>query len=82
MVELLYGAGLRVSELVGLPLAAARRDPRFLIVRGKGGKERLVPLGAPARAALADYLAVRDGISSRTAGHRRSSFPRAAARGI
>lgn len=61
IVELLYGAGLRVSELVGLPLAAARRDPRFLIVRGKGSKERLVPLGAPARAALADYLAVRDG---------------------
>ncbi|HXQ52553.1 MAG TPA: site-specific tyrosine recombinase XerD [Stellaceae bacterium] len=59
MIELLYGAGLRVSELVGLPHAAARRDPRFLIVRGKGDKERLVPLGEPARAALADYLAVR-----------------------
>jgi len=59
MVELLYGAGLRVSELVGLPLAAALRDPRFLIVRGKGDKERLVPLGEPARAALADYLAAR-----------------------
>jgi integrase/recombinase XerD len=59
MVELLYGAGLRVSELVGLPLAAARRDPRFLIVRGKGDKERLVPLGDKAREALADYLAVR-----------------------
>ena len=59
MAELLYGAGLRVSELVGLPLAAARRNPRFLIVRGKGDKERLVPLGDPARAALADYLTVR-----------------------
>lgn len=59
MAELLYGAGLRVSELVGLPLAAARRDPRFLIVRGKGDKERLVPLGAPARLALGAYLAVR-----------------------
>ena len=59
MCELLYGAGLRVSELVGLPLAAARRDPRFLIVRGKGDKERMVPLGDPARAALTDYLAVR-----------------------
>ncbi len=59
MAELLYGAGLRVSELVAMPLAAARRDPRFLIVRGKGDKERLVPLGAPARAALHDYLAVR-----------------------
>jgi len=60
MVELLYGAGLRVSELVGLKLAAARRDPRFLVVRGKGAKERLVPLGEPARAALAAYVAVRD----------------------
>jgi integrase/recombinase XerD len=59
MCELLYGAGLRVSELVGLPLAAARRDPRFLIVRGKGDKERMVPLGDPARAALTEYLAVR-----------------------
>ncbi len=60
MVELLYGAGLRVSELVGLKLVAARRDPRFLVVRGKGAKERLVPLGEPARAALAAYVAVRD----------------------
>jgi integrase/recombinase XerD len=59
LVELLYGAGLRVSELVGLPLAAAQRNPRFLVVRGKGDKERLVPLGEPARAALAAYLEVR-----------------------
>jgi integrase/recombinase XerD len=71
IIELLYGAGLRVSELVGLPVAAARRDPRFLIVRGKGRKERLVPLGAPARAALADYLAVRDGFLAQ---HRASPF--------
>jgi integrase/recombinase XerD len=59
LVELLYGAGLRVSELVGLPLVAALRDPRFLVVRGKGDKERLVPLGDPARQALAAYLEVR-----------------------
>jgi integrase/recombinase XerD len=65
MVELLYGAGLRVSELVGLPFAAAKRDPRALIVRGKGEKERMVPLGAPARAALADYLEVRAGFLDR-----------------
>ena len=58
--ELLYGAGLRVSELVSLPLAAARGEKRFLVVRGKGDKERLVPLGEPARAALAAYLARRD----------------------
>jgi len=59
LLELLYGAGLRVSELVGLPLAAVRGDRRTIIVRGKGEKERLVPLGDPARAALAAYLEVR-----------------------
>ena len=59
LVEVLYATGLRVSELVGLTLAAAQRDDRFLLVRGKGGRERLVPLGAPARAALDGYLAVR-----------------------
>ena len=61
LVELLYGAGLRVSELVSLPLAAARGEKCFLVVRGKGDKERLVPVGEPARAALAAYLARRDG---------------------
>ena len=59
LLELLYGAGLRVSELVSLPLAAASREPRFLVVRGKGDKERLVPLGGPARDALKAYLARR-----------------------
>jgi integrase/recombinase XerD len=59
LIELLYGAGLRVSELVNLPLTAARGERRFLIVRGKGDKERLVPLGERARAALAEYLVER-----------------------
>ena len=59
LVELLYGAGLRVSELVGLPLAAVLRDDRVLVVRGKGSKERMIPLGQPARAALAAYLGAR-----------------------
>jgi len=59
LLELLYATGLRVSELVGLPLATAQRDPRFLLVRGKGGKERVVPLSAPARQALAAYLECR-----------------------
>jgi integrase/recombinase XerD len=58
-VELLYATGLRVSEMVALPLAAVRRDPRFLVVRGKGGKERIVPLSEPARRALAEYIECR-----------------------
>lgn len=60
LMEVLYATGLRVTELVGLPVAAARGDPRMLLVRGKGGKERLVPLSPPSRSALADWLAVRD----------------------
>jgi integrase/recombinase XerD len=59
LLELLYATGLRVSELVTLPLAAAQRDPRFLLVRGKGGKERVVPLSEPSRRALGEYLACR-----------------------
>lgn len=59
MLELLYGNGLRVSELVGLPLSAVARDPEMLIVRGKGNKERMVPLTDAARRAVKDYLAVR-----------------------
>lgn len=60
MLELLYATGLRISELVSLPLAAAKADARFLVVRGKGDKERLVPLGAPARASLAAYRKLRE----------------------
>jgi integrase/recombinase XerD len=59
LMELLYAAGLRVSELVGLPLAAAMRDQPYLVVRGKGSKERLVPLNPSAKAAVAAYLQVR-----------------------
>ena len=60
LMELLYATGMRVTELVSLPVSAARGDPRMLLVRGKGGKERLVPLSPPARQALATYLAARD----------------------
>ncbi len=60
LLELLYATGMRVSELVGLPVAAARGNPQVLLIRGKGGKERIVPLTAPARAALADWLLLRD----------------------
>ncbi|NNE81927.1 MAG: site-specific tyrosine recombinase XerD [Silicimonas sp.] len=60
LLEILYATGLRVSELMSLPVAAARGDPRMLLVRGKGGKERIVPLSKPARHALADWLSHRD----------------------
>ncbi len=60
LLEIVYATGLRVSELVALPAAAARRDQRMLIVRGKGGKERLVPLNDAAKRAMADYLALRE----------------------
>jgi integrase/recombinase XerD len=60
LLEVLYATGLRVSELVSLPEAAARRDQRMLVVRGKGGRERLVPLNDAARRAMADYLALRE----------------------
>ncbi|SFA76332.1 integrase/recombinase XerD [Poseidonocella pacifica] len=60
LMELLYATGMRVSELVGLPVAAARGDPRMLLVRGKGGRERLIPLTPPAREALGQWLGERD----------------------
>ena len=60
LLELLYATGLRVSELVGLPASAARQDARMLMVRGKGSKERLVPLNAAAKAAMGVYLALRE----------------------
>ncbi len=59
LLELLYAGGLRVSELVGLPLSALAADRSHLLVRGKGGKERIVPIGAPARASLERWLALR-----------------------
>ena len=62
MMEVLYATGLRVTELVSLPVMAARGDPRMLLVNGKGGKERLVPLSGPARDALSVWLERRDAI--------------------
>jgi integrase/recombinase XerD len=59
MIELLYASGLRISELLALPLNALARDPAYLMVKGKGGKERLAPLNAPARTAVKAYLEVR-----------------------
>lgn len=60
LIELLYGAGLRVSELVSLPLRAAKAGQPHMVVEGKGGKERVVALGRPALAALEAHLAERE----------------------
>lgn len=59
MVELIYASGLRISELTALPLAALARDPAYLIITGKGGKDRLAPLNLAARAAVKAWLEVR-----------------------
>lgn len=60
LLEVLYATGLRVSELVALPRSAAKRDARMIVVRGKGNKERLVPLNEASRQAMADYLAATE----------------------
>jgi integrase/recombinase XerD len=60
LLEVLYATGLRVSELVSLPRSAAKRDTRMIVVRGKGDKERLVPLNEASRQAMADYLAATE----------------------
>lgn len=62
LLETLYATGLRVSELVALPLSAARRDTRMIVVRGKGNKERLVPLNDSSKQAMADYLAALESV--------------------
>ena len=62
LLEVVYATGLRVSELVALPLSASRRDARMIVVRGKGNKERLVPLNEASRQAMADYLAAMDAL--------------------
>ena len=68
LLELLYGSGLRASELVSLPLAAVPRDAPFLHVTGKGGQQRMVPVSTRARQALSRWLAVRgDGRSGKGA---------------
>ncbi len=76
IVELLYATGMRVSEMISLPVSAARGNPEMLLVRGKGGRERLVPLSAPARAALGRWLKHRDTAAeaTRAAGRPVSKF--------
>ncbi len=68
LVELLYATGLRVSELVSLPAAAVRGNPRMMLVTGKGGRERMVPLSGPARAAVAEWLTLRDAMEEERRG--------------
>lgn len=65
LLELLYGSGLRASELVSLPIAAVPRDSPFLHVTGKGGRQRLVPIGRRADAALRNWLSLRRGGTSK-----------------
>lgn len=60
LMQLLYATGLRVSELISLPFPVLREEDRFLIVRGKGDKERLVPVAQSAKDALRDYVGVRE----------------------
>jgi len=67
LLEVLYATGMRVSELVALPASAAQRDQRMLIVRGKGNKERLVPLNESAKQAMRDYIALREEAGSKLA---------------
>ncbi|WP_372884878.1 site-specific tyrosine recombinase XerD [Shimia sp.] len=67
LMELLYATGMRVTELVSLPVAAARGDPDMLLIRGKGGKERMVPLSPGARTALTAWLKQRDAMDEKSA---------------
>ena len=81
LMEVLYATGLRVSELVGLPVAAVRGDPAMVLVRGKGDKERLVPLSTPARGAIRAWLAVRDAGETGLKAKSRFLFPSRSAEG-
>src|SRR5437762_10283349 len=73
LLEVLYATGLRVSELVSLPLSASRRDARMIVVRGKGNKERLVPLNEASRQAMADYLAAIEALRPQKKKHAANS---------
>jgi integrase/recombinase XerD len=78
LLEVLYATGLRVSELVALPLSASRHDARMIVVRGKGDKERLVPLNDASRQAMAEYLAATEALKTdkkRNAGASKWLFP-------
>lgn len=76
LMELLYATGMRVTELVSLPASAARGDPRLLLIMGKGGKERMVPLSPPAREALVSWLVLRDASEESAAAAKRQPASR------
>jgi integrase/recombinase XerC len=75
LLELLYAAGIRVSELTGLNLSAIDQKERILRVRGKGNKERIVPYGTKAQQALENYWAVRDQLLLQTSKRPRRGGP-------
>lgn len=76
LMQVLYATGMRVTELVSLPVSAVRGDPRLILIKGKGDKERMVPLSPPARKALTIWLRTRDALDStaRSQGKPGSSF--------
>jgi len=74
LLEVLYATGLRVSELVALPRTAARPEQKMLLIRGKGGRERMVPLNDSARQAMADYLKLCETASKRDAKAEKSKW--------
>lgn len=77
LLELLYATGLRVSELVGLPMSSIGENSEFLMIEGKGGRERMIPVSEPAQKAIKNYLAVREqfiGIENKAA-QDKSFFP-------
>lgn len=75
LLQLLYATGLRVSELVSLPVASVRGHPSMILVRGKGDRERMVPLSDPARATLAEWLSIRDAEDERVKASSTFLFP-------
>lgn len=81
MVELLYATGMRVSELVTLPAAALRGDPEMILIKGKGDKERLVPLSRPAKQAAAHWLKHWDRLNAAAQGRLKFLFPSTGAKG-
>ncbi|MFT0890887.1 site-specific tyrosine recombinase XerD [Pseudochelatococcus sp. G4_1912] len=81
LMEVLYATGLRVSELIALPITAARTRERFLIVRGKGDKERLVPLTDAAREAARTFLMLREAAANNRESHSQWLFPADSASG-